>query len=323
VSIDAGGPEPIRVPLANLLPLLHARDAAQAKVASIGSVNPRRGGPVNTIIQTFKRTVARSLGWFVRDQITFNRHILSSIEAAMEAMTEFNASLSLMAAQFNHISARFASEERRRGEMIAEAEKLIAETVVERIRGEVISEAEKLIAEAEQLKDIRLHWYEWRLQWEKNLAANEMQYLRSVADLQTGFSHRATLMETNMREHVTAQHADYLGALDRSTLDIQKRLWADLEKIRGEYERLIHNELRILRLRAQPRTPLPQVVDAATAVAPSTLDYARFAERFRGSEEYVRKNQQIYIPIFQGVGSVLDIGCGRGEFLELLRDNGV
>ncbi len=32
------------IPLANLMPLLHARDAAEAKVASIGTVNPRGAG---------------------------------------------------------------------------------------------------------------------------------------------------------------------------------------------------------------------------------------------------------------------------------------
>ncbi len=47
-----------------------------------------------------------------------------------------------------------------------------------------------------------------------------------------------------------AQYADYLGALDRSTLDIQKRLWADLDRIRTEYEMLIHSELRLVRQRA-------------------------------------------------------------------------
>ena len=31
--------------------MVHARDAAQAKIAAIGSVNPRAGGVVNGVIQ--------------------------------------------------------------------------------------------------------------------------------------------------------------------------------------------------------------------------------------------------------------------------------
>jgi O-antigen chain-terminating methyltransferase len=53
------------------------------------------------------------------------------------------------------------------------------------------------------------------------------------------------------------------------------------------------------------------------------FDYGRFAERFRGSEEYVRAGQQFYKPYFAGRSDVLDIGCGRGEFLEMMREMGV
>jgi 2-polyprenyl-3-methyl-5-hydroxy-6-metoxy-1,4-benzoquinol methylase len=53
------------------------------------------------------------------------------------------------------------------------------------------------------------------------------------------------------------------------------------------------------------------------------IDFARFAERFRGSEETIRERMRFYLPWFQGRESVLDIGCGRGEFLELLREAGI
>src|SRR5580658_360327 len=56
------------IPLPDLMPLLHARDAAEAKVASIGMVNPRPGGLKNSIIQGVKRMVARALDWHVREQ---------------------------------------------------------------------------------------------------------------------------------------------------------------------------------------------------------------------------------------------------------------
>ena len=44
-SRHPNGDAPGAVPLPNLLPLRHARDAAEAKVASIGTVNPRRAVP--------------------------------------------------------------------------------------------------------------------------------------------------------------------------------------------------------------------------------------------------------------------------------------
>ena len=51
----------------DLMPLIHARDAAEAKVASIGMVNPRAGGPLNALAQAAKRLVARALNWHVRE----------------------------------------------------------------------------------------------------------------------------------------------------------------------------------------------------------------------------------------------------------------
>ena len=49
--------------------------------------------------------------------------------------------------------------------------------------------------------------------------------------------------------------------------------------------------------------------------------YASFEDRFRGPREEVKKRLQVYLPILKDAGvvtDVLDIGCGRGEWLELL-----
>ncbi len=50
--------------------------------------------------------------------------------------------------------------------------------------------------------------------------------------------------------------------------------------------------------------------------------YAGFENRFRGSAEEVKRQLEPYISYFPKGGKVVDLGCGRGEFLELLRENG-
>ena len=55
----------------------------------------------------------------------------------------------------------------------------------------------------------------------------------------------------------------------------------------------------------------------------SGIDYFRFENYFRGSRETVKQRQEIYLEYFRNCRSILDIGCGRGEFLELMRDNGL
>jgi O-antigen chain-terminating methyltransferase len=51
--------------------------------------------------------------------------------------------------------------------------------------------------------------------------------------------------------------------------------------------------------------------------------YLAFEERFRGSSEEVRGKLSPYVDCLRGSAPVLDLGCGRGEFLELLREAGI
>ena len=72
---------------------MHARDAALGKVAAIGTVNPRRGGPLNWLVQAWKRLVARVLDWHVREQVEFNRKVVACVDAAIEALNDTNRAL--------------------------------------------------------------------------------------------------------------------------------------------------------------------------------------------------------------------------------------
>ena len=328
----------IRIPIADLMPVVHARDAAQAKIAAIGSVNPRAGGLKNRLIQLVKRTIARALRWFVRDQVTFNRETISAVEAVLEALNEHNRSLVSLASQTNEQVVALREELAARVRELSTQIDVRAEEISALVRP-LAGQMDLLKEEAAELKDVRRHWIDWRVDWERKLATNEIQFLRSTADLQGAFQHRTTQMESNFRDVVKGQHNEYLAALDRTTIDIQKQLFVDLERFRREYEKLIHSELRVIRQRGllspavMPAAPSPAVpAQAVSHVPPAAassgdeipgFDYTRFSERFRGPEEYVRHNQEIYKAHFEGCQNVLDVGCGRGEFLEILRDMGI
>ena len=53
------------------------------------------------------------------------------------------------------------------------------------------------------------------------------------------------------------------------------------------------------------------------------LNYFIFEDGFRGSRNDTKAKQLKFVKYFEGCKNVLDIGCGRGEFLELLKDNGI
>ena len=51
--------------------------------------------------------------------------------------------------------------------------------------------------------------------------------------------------------------------------------------------------------------------------------YVAFEDAFRGAPGDIAERQRTYLRYFEGAADVLDVGCGRGEFLELLRERGV
>jgi O-antigen chain-terminating methyltransferase len=290
------------VAAADLHPLLHARDAAEAKVAAIGTVNPRRPGLKNNIAQWFKKKIARALDWHVREQIEFNRAAMRCVQASLEALGETNRALAALASHNRALREEVASLDRS-------------------YREETAREKAALYREAQELKDIRKHWPEWRAGFEERHSRSEIHVLRTISELQSAFQHRVTLQEQNFREAVNQQHRGFSDALDRAGIDVQKRLWADLEEVRRQFEKLIHNELKVIRQKvlANP-APVTLTVPAETHI---NVDWLRFAENFRGPEEEIRDRQRHYVLRFAGSAPVLDLGCGRGEFLEAARDAGL
>jgi SAM-dependent methyltransferase len=140
--------------------------------------------------------------------------------------------------------------------------------------------------------------------------------------------------ERGARESAQVRADEQLGAITRSLGELAQNL-AELTERSGrnrEDMRREANELgdRLLRLERRPAeaSPAPSGIPGpplpATAPPPRVpFDYFAFETRMRENRDALREHQAAYVDDFREAAPVLDVGCGRGEFLELLRDAGI
>ncbi len=127
-------------------------------------------------------------------------------------------------------------------------------------------------------------------------------------------------------EPLAAEQRGYNDALLKLVDDLSER--ADRASAGEEAARRSLTELeeRLARLERRPRadgTPAPAQTVAAQPAAAAFPDYFAFEARMRGSTGAVRERQRVYVDDLREHAPVLDVGCGRGELLALLREEGV
>jgi SAM-dependent methyltransferase len=110
-----------------------------------------------------------------------------------------------------------------------------------------------------------------------------------------------------------------------ATLKLIDALFEEVDRLgaeKDERQRLLHElEERLLRLERRPQGAASTV--AAQPGAAALPDYFAFESRMRGPTELVRERQRPYVEDLREHAPVLDVGCGRGELVALLRDAGV
>jgi SAM-dependent methyltransferase len=101
---------------------------------------------------------------------------------------------------------------------------------------------------------------------------------------------------------------------------------ADAAAASNERARRLLRELEERLTRVERRgggASAPPATVAAQPAAAALPDYFAFESRMRGSVDAIRERQRRYVEDFRAAAPVLDIGCGRGELLQLLREAGV
>ena len=175
---------------------------------------------------------------------------------------------------------------------------------------EGVSPEEKIVSALKEIRDI---------------LGQNLQQTRYLFSFLTEFARlNVDLMDARDREW-DALGSNHVGMIFKSMEWRIDRLAAGYEDAALLMKKFILLKEQLNRLLEQlEKKKLPSRVQVEDITQP--LDdfwYASFENRYRGTEEDVRKQQEIYLPYFNQGRKVLDLGCGRGEFIGLLTQNGI
>jgi glycosyltransferase involved in cell wall biosynthesis/SAM-dependent methyltransferase len=161
-----------------------------------------------------------------------------------------------------------------------------------------------------------------------SLAANDR---RLLADVRGALSISTSVRSDLSR--ILGEHGRVLESLMSKRTSAEARLTELADK--SEVLTTSLNDL-ILQLRTVPYMSDPSMLETRDAAGRPTIGYRReVGERglahsdagienvARGSEDFTRERLRVYLPYLVDHDPVIDVGCGRGEMLDLLAEVGV
>ena len=142
-------------------------------------------------------------------------------------------------------------------------------------------------------------------------------YVEPVAADQRAFNASVLALVDSLTER-----SEQIRQEAQARMDQISQAGSDLSTKLAEHDdRLVRVEQRPV-AQAQPR-PQPSPVAAVLSTTAPPFDYFAFESRMRGPRELIRDRQREYVDDFRDAAPVLDVGCGRGEFLSLLAEAGI
>ncbi|MCU1489206.1 MAG: glycosyltransferase [Acidimicrobiaceae bacterium] len=180
--------------------------------------------------------------------------------------------------------------------------------------------------------------------YQKDVDAEIAQSLQSVeariGELEaTSTERHATLLAELRRDAADRPVWERIAGLTRSTIALESAT-AELQRKAGELTEIpqrLDDVTGSLRQIEWEGRAIPHMEDSPFEIMdhrqagriqgfrddPGTPDadtYRTFEDTFRGSEDFIRDRQRTFLKLLDGRAPVLDLGCGRGEFLDLLAE---
>ena len=202
----------------------------------------------------------------------------------------------------------------------------ITQRTTEQQRASELALAQQAVFE-ERFAETRTHFDESTSRLTGKLAAAAQEITSSTKRIESLREQIASLQQTvGQQQHDISDRK----AENQQVIDQLQPLRLRQEKSEAE---LLMQERRLTVLlealaRHSPATHDRHVTEVAANEEDHRLDplYASFEDEFRGPTDEVRRRFQVYVPFLKEAhitSDVLDLGCGRGEWLELLESEAI
>ncbi len=161
------------------------------------------------------------------------------------------------------------------------------------------------------------------------LLENSSVFKRNKNNIREKFS----LFSEKIQELITLQDSEWDSLSNNHYNNIFNSLQSQIDKLDAKYsniQTLLKNfsdlEISLNNLAGSigkgiNESDISEINNIKDRISP--YQYSDFEKRFRGSKEEISRSLEKYVPYFKGSQNVLDIGCGRGEFVSLLKDDGI
>ncbi len=217
------------------------------------------------------------------------------------------AQLERVAAHVNEAVAHISNEQRKQSAATrAQFENL--QKQLNDLKGTVRLQMNSLLREQEQLVE----------------SQNALKQTQSSAQAELSSRIDETNQRATEQSETQERHAAELQALKAQ---LEKQIDDLIERLQKSRMDIAQQETRLSRLLDGTAVPAPDVSPQLQREEDHLLDslYYSLEDVLRGTPEQIKEEVKVYLPVLQNAGvssDILDVGCGRGEWLQVLRENG-
>lgn len=349
------------IPIIDLSRIRNELAATHDLCNRVGEINPRPPGPINSAIQLVKRIIRRMLSWYSRPIAALQGNVTRILEETAQVLEQTGIYLQELHEQNQevvqrlealqaHLEQALAAEREQAAQRWQALQQQLAEaqtTYQSELTGlnEHLNQCEQALA-VERTQSTQ-RWEALQQQLAETHAAASTQDQRLTQIEQSTPTRLEALQREFIQQIEAAQHSQstnindiraqlgtilaQIGQLQQQaeTVGAQVRKYEQnriFERIRLS-ERNVRRLTHLLEEKRQDLAPAtqPQLLSAVASEKSPTgeFDYFWFQERYRGDEALIKERQRGYVEYFRECQNVLDLGCGRGEFLELMGESGV